>query len=72
MRDYYDMTDEERERLIDDHYSKLKATLFSYIKELDDEEKDSTITYDLINSWEKGELVFILMGLAKREGIAIL
>lgn len=72
MRDYYDMADEERERLIDDHYVRLKNTLFSYIKELDDEEKNSTVTYDLINSWEKGELVLMLMGLAKREGFEIL
>lgn len=72
MRDLWEMSDEEREVLVEEHYSKLKRTLFSYINELDNEEKESTITFDLINSWEKGELVLMLMGLAKKEGIEIL
>ena len=72
MRDLWEMSDEEREALIEEHYSKLKKILFSYINELDNEEKESIITFDLINSWEKGELVLMLMGLAKKEGIEIL
>jgi len=72
MRDLYAMSDEEREEFFNEYYPKLKSILFSYINELTNEEKDSVETYDLINSWEKGELVLILMGLAKKEGIEIL
>ena len=72
MRDLWEMSDEEREAFVEEYYSKLKKTLFSYMNELDNEEKESTITFDLINSWEKGELVLMLMGLAKKEGIEIL
>ena len=72
MRDLWEMSDEEREALVEEHYSKLKRTLLSYINELDNEEKESTVTFDLINSWEKGELVLMLMGLVKKEGIEIL
>lgn len=72
MRDLWEMSDEEREAFEEEYYSKLKRTLFSYINELDNEEKESTVTFDLINSWEKGELVLMLMGLAKKEGIEIL
>ena len=72
MRDLWEMSDEEREAFGEEYYSKLKKTLLSYINELDNEEKESTVTFDLINSWGKGELVLMLMGLVKKEGIEIL
>lgn len=72
MRDLYNISDEEREKFLDKYYFRLKSTLFSYIHELTDEEKYSVETYDLINSWGKDELVLILMGLTKKEGVEIL